>query len=219
MASTMKDSGPYAPTKSTTVADTHSFSVVNTMAQEYTFDRVYHSIPLQVSQFGCTTAAIVTLVSGACVLSEVNTTGIAGIVLDTSKDQIAFSFVTPIDMDPSKEFAIRYEFANRTGIKWTKASDLVTTSTKWSAWKQSTSTGAIAATMMSDTTNTTSIPSVVYGRCWSDWDSVNDSAVLAAGVVPGDTRINIMTDFTLATNVTSIFVLGIQLGYYKRYQM
>lgn len=223
-ASTMKDSGPYTPTKSATVADTEQFSRVNTFAQEYTFDRTYETVPFTPSMF--TTAAsgavgsggLLTLVSGARTLQEVNTTGIAGVLLTTTKDQLAYSFVVPVDMDPNKEFSIRYELVTPAGIKYSKATDLVTTVTKWDAWGTSTDTGAAASTVMSDTTNTTTIPSAIYGRKWSDWDGVNDSAVVAASIVPGDTRINILTDFTLATNVTAIFCIGFQLGYYKRYQ-
>jgi hypothetical protein len=220
MATTFAATGPYMPTKALVGAPgTHNFATASPFSQNFVADKVIKDLPFTPLQFSVTSPNLVTMTSGASIISEVNTTGIGGIVIDhASTDEIAWSFVVPWDMDPVKEFAIRFEYVNMAGIKWSKASDLITTKSLWDKWDLSTDTGALATTVFSETTNTTTIPSAIYGRGWSAWDAVNDSAVLNAALIPAEDRVIGFTRFTLATNVTGVFVTSMQLGYYKRYQ-
>lgn len=220
MATTFTNSGPYYPTRSLGgKVSTENFSTCNGFSQNYVADRVVKDLPLTPLQFTVVSNQLVTMTSGANAIAEVNTTGIGGIVITATNNEIAWSFAAPFDMDPVKEFAIRFEYANRAGVAYSSATDLITTKSYWTKWDLSTDTGALATTVFSETTNTTTIPSVAYGRCWSTWDSVNDSAVLAQSIVPVEDRILGFSRFTLATNVTSVFVIGMQFGYYKRFQM
>lgn len=219
MATTFKNSGPHYPTNSTFGAGGYAeLGKCDPFSQNFVCDQVIKEIPLSIANFTTAgTAKLCTMVSGARVIAEVNTSGIGGVVLsDSAKDQIAWSFKVPQDMDVAKEFAVRYEFANMAGVKYSKATDLITTTTRWLALTAGTVTAAYPTTVMSDTTNTTTIGSAIYGFFNSSWDSVNDSAVLAAGLAAGDDRVIVATTFTLATNVTSVFVTGIQLGYYRK---
>jgi len=219
MATTFASSGPYIPTKSLVAGHgTNQFAMASGFSQNYVADQVIVPLPLVVTSFSVTSPNLVTMTSGGSVVNEVNTAGIGGVVITDTNDPLAWSFIVPWDMDPAKEFAVRYEYVNRAGIAYSSATDLVTTKSYWDKWDLSTDTGALATTVFSETTNTTTIPSVAYGRCWSSWDAVNDSAVLSANPVPAEDRIIGFCRFTLATNVTSIFVIGAQLGYYKRYQ-
>jgi hypothetical protein len=218
MATSFKASGPHYPTRSTFGSGGYvELGNCDPFSQNFVCDKVIKELPLAIGNFTTAgTAKLCTMVSGACVIAEVNTAGIGGIVLESTKNQIAFSFKVPQDMDVAKEFAIRYEFMNRAGIKYSKATDIITTVSKWDALTASTVTAAAASTVFSDTTNTTTIGSAIYGMYNSTWDSVNDSAVLAAGLVAGDDRILVLTDFTLGSNVSSVFCTSIQLGYYRK---
>jgi hypothetical protein len=221
MATTFATSGPYIPTKSLVAGHgTNQFAMASGFSQNYVADQVIVPLPLVATSFSVTSPNLVTMTSGASVVNEVNTTGIGGIVITDTNDEIAWSFVVPWDMDPAKEFAIRFEYANRAGLAWATgtATDLITTTSYWTKWDLSTDTGALAGTVFSDTTNTASLASVAYGRQWSAWDSVNDSAVLSANPVPAEDRILGFTRFGLGSGVSSTFVIGMQLGYYKRYQ-
>lgn len=220
MATTFAASGAPRPTRSLLAdnGDNYNFSTLDGFSQNYVADMVIVDLPIKPTQLIASASGVKTMVSGARVCREVNTTGIGGISLIATKNQIAWSFVVPWDFDPKKEFAIRFEYA--TARAMSKATDLLTTVSKWSKWDLSDDTGAIAATVFSETTNETTLnAAVANGRVWSTWDSVNDSAVLNAALIPAEDRILGVTDFTVATNTSDTKVIGMQLGYYKRLQM
>lgn len=217
MATTFKNSGPHYPSNSTFGAGgTATMRGCDPFSQNFVCDRVIKEIPLSALFVDCVTGSLVTMGSGALTISEVNTTGVAGVIVAATGDQMLWSFKVPQDMDVAKEFAIRYELTNRAGIKYSKATDLITTTSYHKALTASTVTAAVAGTVFSDTTNTTTLGSAIYGMFNTTWDSVNDSAVLAMGLVAGDDKILILSKFTLGTNVTSVFCTGIQLGYYRQ---
>jgi hypothetical protein len=221
MATTFTTTGPRWPTKSMlNDVGTHQFAICDNFSQNYCADMVIKPLPFTALQFLAYDATkLASMASGTCNVAEVNTTGLGGITLSsTTKSTIAWSFIAPWDMDPVKEFAIRFEFGVPRAC--TKASDIITTVSYIKLWDLSTTTGAAPTVVMSDTTNTTSLnSSKAYGRLWSAWDSMTDSAVLALALVPGDDRLLGKTVFTLPTNTTATKVIGMQLGYYKRLQM
>jgi hypothetical protein len=219
MATTFKTAGPYTPTRSVAGAGGYSqMAGCDPFSQNFVFDRVIKDMPLGALCFSVTSPTLVTMGSGACTVVEINTCGVGGILLDSTKDQVCWSFKTPIDMDPAKEF-IRYEFANPTGIKYAAATSMMTVSSFWKAIDATTTTAALPTTAFSVTAVSSTMASVVYGHWNNGWESVNDSAVVAKALVPGDDRIYIRSDFTLSTTATSMFVVGVQLGYYKKFQM
>jgi hypothetical protein len=220
MATTFKTAGPYMPTRSVAGAGGYSqMAGCDPFSQNFVFDRVIKDMPLSVLNFDGTTSTITTMASGARVITEVNTTGCGGILLTTTNDQVCWSFKCPVDMDAAKEFAIRYEFATPTGIKFTTAaSSKMTVSSFWRPMVGSTTTASLPSVAFSVTAVSSSMASVIYGHWNNGWESVNDSAVVAKALVPGDDRIYIRSDFTLGAACTSMLVTGVQLGYYKKFQ-
>jgi hypothetical protein len=196
---------------------THQFAICDGFSQNYVADQVIKFFPFDALQFTVTTPRFVSMGSGTCMVNEINTTGQGGLTISsTGKSTIAWSFVAPFDMDPTKEFAIRFEFSP---ARAQSATDIITTKSYVLLWDLSATAGAAPTVVMSDTTNTTSLSAAVaYGRVWSSWDSMTDSAVLALGIVPADDRILGRTVFTLPYDTTATKVLGFQLGYYKRLQ-
>lgn len=218
MATTFKTSGPYAPTGSAAGAGgVAQFRGCDPFSQNFCFDKVIKDMPLSALNFSVTSPTLVTMGSGACTVVEVNTCGIGGILLDSTKDQVCWSFKAPIDMDPAKEFAVRYEFCNPTGIKYAAATSMMTVSSYWRAMTSNV-TASLPTVAFSVTAVSSTMSSVIFGYWNNGWESANDSAVVAKSIVPGDTRVVIRSDFTLSTTATSMFVTGVQLGYYKKFQ-
>jgi len=222
MATTFTAAGPYVPTRAVAGGNYTEFGACDQFSQNYVIDKTVVDLPFSPLAFTVvsTNVGLRTMASGARTVSEVNTTGIGGVLITTTNDQLCFRFRVPVDMDPSKEFAVRYEFANCAGIKYSAATDLITSTTYWLPLKSHATTAALPTTKMSWTSTNarTTIGSAIYGFYDGSWQAVNDSAVLAQSLVPGLHRVIVRTDFTLATNVTSVFVTGVQLGYYKKLQ-
>lgn len=223
MATTFKSAGPYTPTRSCAASGGYSeFAGVDTFSQNYVFDKTLKDIPISplLMRGGASgsvgAGTFVCLATGDHAVTEVNSVGYAGIYITDSNDRMSFQFTLPVDMDPNKEFAIRYRIAN--ADTYGAATSTITTKSYWRDYSTATAVTSAPTVVFSDTTNSTTIQSVQYSQQWLAWDSVNDSAVAAAALVPGDDTIGVQTAFTLATSVTAFWVVGIQLGYYKRFQ-
>jgi hypothetical protein len=223
MATTFKAAGPHSPTNSVAASGGYAeFRNVNTFSQNYVFDKVLKDIPISPTLLrGGASGSVgagtfVAFATGDHAVTEINSSGMGGIYITDTNDRMVFQFTVPVDMDPNKEFAVRYRIAN--ADTYGAATSIITTKSLWRHYSTATAVTSAPTVVFSDTTNTTTIQSVQYSQQWLSWDSVNDSAVAAAALVPGDDTIMVHTVFTLATSVTAFWVTSIELGYYKKYQ-
>ena len=196
-----------APTNGTTTGTLEEFRSCNSFAQNFCIDRPRLWLPVAPMNV-TTTDTIISAGAGTCVLTEINSSEVMGMLFNSDND--SHSWLVPIPADIDLEQAIRFR------ALWSNSQSVGTGSARfyftYLELNEGTTALAVASsTMSTDGANQTDLAANVLQ--WSNWSTLNASTLTT---VPGDDFL-VVKCYVDVTTISDATLFGAQMEYYRKF--
>ncbi len=204
----------YGPSLGSGLQTSKTLQLSCKMGKEFVFERVIDTLFMSGQRMMPNlydTDTLVGIGAGASVITEINSSGIGGLLHTTDADSGSHLWKLPVEIDLSQAIDFRLLWTDVAGVAGSCLFAIL-----YRPIISGTTALAVGTTAL-DTVLVDSALVTQYAPIWTEWGSIAAAKTGVVTLIPGEDALNLKITVTTLTTLSDAYLLGAQVRYYRKF--